>query len=612
MTEPSPTLNPSKAKEHVYWRTCFRVPDRRPPWQWGAEKMKLKGSPFGKRFMPELTPWLKEPLEAIADNKNQEITCMCCVQGGKTTVLTVTAAWATAFQPDAMMITCQTDDDAKFLAKERIRPALESIAEIRAKLPHDKSKNSTLSISMSDMFIEIQGANEGNLQSKPVRWVLNDEVYLWDAGFLQQARNRATRFWNRRILNVSTAGDKGSDLDNAFNDGDMREFHLLCPACNELFWPKWECVKWPKQDDWNWTMLKGSAYLECPKCKAQHRHTLETHRKMVGGGRYVATNKNAAPGKLSFRWNALVLSPAEVSWGDLAVEWVKAEIEFNKGNDHLRKEFITKRLAESYDPNKFFEETKLPTVKSEDWPDEKFRFLTVDVQELEFWVVVRAWSTYGASRLKYAGRVLSYEDIEKLAADYNVPSQCVFIDSSYDTRKVYYECAKRNIVAKNPYSKQPDWYGWRALNGEAEARKGFTKKKGKYTISLPYSAEPRYIDPLNGTAKAGSAGYCKLTFWSNIEIKDILKRLRDGKGAEWVAYEGVPKDWEEQMFSERRIRVYDKFNKETYKWDRIGKRPNHLWDCECMQIVAACIAGIIGGETEAEAIKDNTPAVIDS
>lgn len=583
----------------TFWRSTFRVPDRRPPWQWAAEKMKLKGSPYGKRFMPDLTPWLKEPLELICDNRYQEITCMCCVQGGKTTVLTVASVWAAEFQPDSMLITCQTDDDAKFLSKERIRPGLESIPEIVARLPQDKSRNSTLSISLADMFIEIQGANEGNLQGKPCRWVLNDEVYLWDPGFLQQARNRTTRFWNRRILNVSTAGMKDSDLDMAFRDGDQREYHLVCPSCNCLFWPKWECIKWPKQEDWNWTLLKGSTYLECPLCKAQHRHTLENHRKMMAGAKYVATNKNSTPGRLSFRWNAIVLSPAEVSWGDLAVEWVKAEIEFNKGNDHLRKEFITKRLAESYDPNRFFEATKLPTVEISDWPDEAFRFLTVDVQELEFWAVIRAWARDGSSRLKWAGRLFSYDEIEKKAADYNVPSSCVFIDSSYDTRRVYLECARRNTLMTVAGGRK-DWVGWKALNGEAEARKSFIYKPKKgQPVLLPYSYPPKYVDPMLGQ-KAEERRYAKLYLWSNIAIKDILKRLRDGKGAPWLAYDGVGKDWEEQMFSERRIKVWDKYNKESYKYDRIGKRPNHLWDAECEQVVAACIAGVIGGELPVE------------
>lgn len=577
------------------WRNYFEVPDRRPPWMWCSEKVKLKGSPLGGKFKPELTPWLKEPLQEIADNRNQEVTCMCCVQGGKTTVLLMTAAWATRFQADAMMVTCQNDADAKFLAKERLMPALESVKEIFDKIPTDRSKNSLLSISMPDMFIEIQGANESSLQSKPVRWVLNDEVYLWDTGLLQQARNRTTRFWNRRILNVSTAGDSGCDLDLAFKDGDMREYFLCCPSCLQVFNPKWEVIKWPEQEDWNWNTLRQSTYLECPLCKAQHKHTAEVHRKMLAGAKYVPQNHNNTPAKISFHWNSLVLAPSEVSWGDLAVEWVKAEIESNKGNDAPRKEFITKRLAESWDANRFFNSAKLPTIKIEStWPEEAYRFLTVDVQETEFWAVIRAWAKHGASRLLWAGRMFSYEEAEAKANEMNVLPQCVFLDSSWDTRKVYLECAKRNTLVK--INGRPDWQGWRALNGEAEARKSFIyKPKGGMATLLPYSYPAKYVDPMMGK-ESKERRYAKLNFWSNIAIKDILKRLRDGKGAPWQAYEGAPNDWHEQMFSERRIQIYDKYNKQTYKWERIGKRANHLWDCECMQVVAACMAGCIGGD----------------
>lgn len=576
-----------------FWRSTFRVPDRRPPWEWAAEKMRLKGSPFGKKFVPDLTPWLKEPLEEIPKNTNQEITCMCCVQGGKTTILTVVAAWATEFQADPMMVTCQTDDDSSFLSKERVKPALESIPSIAARLSTDTSKNSTLFMSLADMFIVFQGANLTNLQSKPVRWVLNDEVYLWKTGLLQQSRNRATRFWNRRIFNASTAGLVGCDLDLAFSEGDQREFYMQCPSCRELFWPKWEVIKWPKQDEWNWAKLKEETRLECPHCKVHHKHTLENHRIMVGGGKYFSQNKNATPGKVSFRWNALVLSPSEVAWGDLAVEWVKAEIEFNKGNDAPRKEFITKRLAESYDPNRFFSTAKLPTIEiTSDWKEESYRFLTVDVQELDFWAVVRAWSATGDSRLMWAGQLYSYDEIEAKASEFKVPSSCVFVDSSFDQRRVYLECAKRNSVAT--INGKQDWLGWKALNGEAEARKSFLwKPKNGKPVLLPYSYPPKYVDPMMGR-EAKERRYAKLYFWSNIAIKDILSRLRNGKGASWLAYDGAPKDWHDQMFSERRIKIYDKYGKETYKWDRIGNRPNHLWDCECMQVVAACIANIIG------------------
>lgn len=561
---------------------------------WGDDTLALKNSPFGKRFRSEHTPWIREPLALLQEDGIKEETCMGAVQCAKTMLLIVAASWAMRYHESPMMINCQSDDDARDFAKEKFNPTIESVPEIKERLPHDQSKRSTCFISLPDMFCIVQGANLNNLQSKSIRWQFNDEVFLWSNGLLDHARKRTTQYWNRKILNVSTAGDVGSELDRSFLAGDQREYHFYCGKCSQIFWPRWPVIKWEKQDDWDFNLLKKSTYLECPNCLQRYEHTDDNRLALLSQARYVAMNAaKASPGHVSHRWNATVLQPEVLSWGDLAVEWVKAEIEFNKGNDAPRKEFITKRLAESYDPNYFMVETKLPRIELQSsWPEETFRFLTVDVQEIEFWAVVRAWANDGSSHLLWAGRLFTYDEIEAKANEFQVSRGCVFIDSSWDTRKVYLECAKRNEMLT--LNGRQDWFGWKALNGEAEARKSFVYKpaKGK-PVLLPYSYPAKYVDPMAGR-QAHERRYAKLYFWSNIAIKDILKRLRDGKGAPWVAYEGVPKDWNDQMFSERRIAIWDKWNKESYKWERIGKRANHLWDCECMQVVAACIAGVIG------------------
>lgn len=598
-----------------FWPRCFKVLDRRPPWEWGAEKVRIKNSPYvGNRFRPELTPWLKEPLEVLPLNSVTEISCQCCVQGSKTVFILVGSSWAIEFEPDTMIITCQSDDDAKFFARERANYAFERIDSIANRMPTDRSKKSICSISLSDMSLEIQGANPNNLNSKPVRWVFNDEVWLWKRGLLDESRKRATRYWNRRIVNVSTAGEKGCDMDLAFEAGDRREWHLKCPSCNGLNFPKWERIKWPKDPDlivecpnekggttkeklklesgeWNFKAVKYSTFFECEFCKAKHAHTYAVHKTMNDGGAYIATNLNPTPGHVSFRWNALCLAPAELSWGDLAVEWLKAEVEFAKGNEAPRREFIQKRLAESYDPNRYHTFSKLPTVKIEGNVAYDYVFLTVDVQQTEFWAVVRGWSKTGESWLLWAGRLFTWDEIEAKQTEFKVPGQCVFVDAAYEQTRVMRECARHNKLVD--INGRKDWVGWKGLDGENQERKSFEyHPENSKPILLPYSWPPKYLSGNSGIS-AGVA-FAKWHLWSNKTVKDILVRLRDGKGSKWLAYDGAPQDWHEQMYSERRIKVYDKFGKESIKWDRIGKRPNHLWDCEAMQVVAACMAQIIG------------------
>jgi hypothetical protein len=45
-------------------------------------------------------------------------------------------------------------------------------------------------------------------------------------------------------------------------------------------------------------------------------------------------------------------------------------------------------------------------------------------------------------------------------------------------------------------------------------------------------------------------------------------------------------------------------------WERIGKRPNHYWDCEAMQVAAAVMLKLVGQESvkaDAEIKEDDEP-----
>ena len=55
----------------------------------------------------------------------------------------------------------------------------------------------------------------------------------------------------------------------------------------------------------------------------------------------------------------------------------------------------------------------------------------------------------------------------------------------------------------------------------------------------------------------------------------------------------VSEHFKTQMYSEHKKQLVRKDGKIIWQWTRISNRPNHLWDCFCMQIVAACLARLI-------------------
>jgi hypothetical protein len=112
---------------------------------------------------------------------------------------------------------------------------------------------------------------------------------------------------------------------------------------------------------------------------------------------------------------------------------------------------------------------------------------------------------------------------------------------------------------------------------------------------------------------------CPYYSWSGLNIKDILKRLRDAGGARWDCLPDLEAEknndcFTAQMHAEVCLREKDAQGRKKRRYVPVSqKRPNHWWDCEAMQIVCAAIARVIGdtpppepGAANDEEKKDET------
>ena len=121
----------------------------------------------------------------------------------------------------------------------------------------------------------------------------------------------------------------------------------------------------------------------------------------------------------------------------------------------------------------------------------------------------------------------------------------------------------------------------------------------------------RFYSPARRVA-LGNGLVAKVHYYSNLNIKDILARLRRNQNPdEGVTYEvpdDVPEWFLKHMDSEQRIKKGNK-----WIWTQIGKRPNHALDCEAMGIAALVMMKLLGrdqiadgegeGEVEGESEK---------
>lgn len=309
------------------------------------------------------------------------------------------------------------------------------------------------------------------------------------------------------------------------------------------------------------------------------------------GGKFIALNQNASKENVGFHWNAL----ASMSWGKLAELYLRAKIAARKGDSSLLQQFYQKRLALAW--REFAEDYRLEIASGsynsgDVWDEEAgfnklgeiiappfaeneviapLRIMSVDVQMNCFYLVVRAWSIDGSSRLLWHEKVLTWEDIEDIQQRFSILSNLVFIDAGYNSYEVYKQCGKHH---------------WIALMGDNRANFVHRLPQGKSVL--------RFYSPVKNIFISRDAK-CRMHFWSNLNVKDTLARIRRNQnpedGATWEVPTDISEDYLKQMESEHRIKKGS-----SWIWEQIGNRPNHYLDCEAMNCAGALMLKIIGND----------------
>ena len=119
--------------------------------------------------------------------------------------------------------------------------------------------------------------------------------------------------------------------------------------------------------------------------------------------------------------------------------------------------------------------------------------------------------------------------------------------------------------------------------------------------------EPQLADLRDSGAIEQDLDIC-IMLWTVKELSDDarlvgwkLAKHRGGHAAAWEIPDDAGNDWHVQISSEIKKDIIAKVTKQVVRrWVKIGSRPNHLWDCETMQICAALIKGVIAASVADE------------
>lgn len=551
------------------------------------------------RFRSDNSPWVREVMEAIVDPRVRLVSIIASIQSSKTMSPELTLCYIIANLPGPALWLDQTDEDAKDQSESRLQKLFEECDPVKSLFPRDRHKKRNTTIHFANgMTLWVLGAhNKTNLQRRSIRWLFGDETWRWPTGHMAEAEARVTAFgWLGKCVFLSQGGEEDDDTHRKFETTDMREWTIQCPACGHRQSYQWSNIEWSKDckddaDQYDFEKVRASTVLRCESCQHEVVDSDENRRRLNATGKFVPQNPNASKENLGFHWNSL----ASMSWGKLAELYLRAKLAARKGDTSLLQQFYQKRLALPW--SEWVEDYKMVISSSgyelgDEWEEEAavdrkgriigppfpdggklipLRILTVDCQMDHFFLVVRSWSVDGSSRLMWCEKVLTWEDVDTAQEKFSIHASLVFVDAGDATYEVYRQCARR---------------GWVALIGDRRATFVHKQKKGK--------AVQRFYSPRRKVVLSHKQ-FCYVHYWSNLNIKDMLARLRrnqnSSQGATWEVADNVPEDYLAQMESEQRVK-----ERNVWVWQQIGKRPNHYWDCEAMQAAAATMLKIVGRE----------------
>lgn len=579
-------------------REVFAPVDKRDVWQWAEDEIVLtrRQTETPGPYSTLLTPYVREPLQAFADAETTDL-CLCFgSQTSKTTAMMIGAAWRMVNNPVPTIWVMPSENLARSFSENRWQPMVDDCDRLRVLKPSNVNRFKTLEQQFKDCTLTFIGSNSpANLASRPAGLLIMDETDKFampnerEAGAVALAENRTKSYTNALRVKSSTPTTAEGEIWQAFLQGDQRYYFVPCPHCNAMQRLLWQQVKWSdsartSDGAWNEDEVRATTYYECESCLQKITDSHKT--RMLRAGEWRATNVNASRGRRSYHLNSLYAPWRSCGFGELAVLFLR-----QKASLLGLQDFINGALAEPWiDDADKQEEVKASAsdyLSGDKWSESEFSAMTVDVQDAggrHFWVVIRDWSKDGRSRGRFAGRIESWDDLEKLREENEIRQPCVFVDSAFATREVYWHCCR---------------FGWVALRGSEN--ESFTWADNGKKIQRAY-ARPERGDPAGGGRwDAGNLARrnCPLIKFSAPTCEDVLDALRRSEPPIWEYPKDFCSDWHEQMSSTIKRKMRNPVTGVTSaKWVVIKGRPNHLRDCEKMQIAAALLARVLSPSSE--------------
>lgn len=560
-------------------RRSLKKPEELLVSQW-AEKYRIldESSNLSGRWSNDVAPYLIGIMNALNDDYIREIYLCKGSQLGGTEVLINMLMYIIDKDPAPTMIVYPSDDLAKDISNDKLKPAFNLVPHIKRVFMENASKE--LRLKFKTMVLYLRGAGSpSKLASKAIKYLFFDEIdkiggaSKKEASPYNLAMERVKTYKSQsKVFACSTPTLATNYIWRLHDEADeVKHYYVPCPHCGEMIELLWEQIKFDKDEEKKlspYERAKTARYV-CQKCGCFIENSDKP--KMLREGQWETVKKRGIGRAKTIGFWISSLYSLFLKWEDIAEEFIKS-----KGDPELLQNFVNSWLAEPWEDTKLKTSSELVLERQTNLPEmiipawAKLLTAGVDVQETSLYYSIRAWGDFTTSQNVTHGQVLSFADIENIMnAEWNTEDgrkmivNLSLIDSGYQPDDTYDFCVNNS-----------DW---------ALPCKGASNPmRDRYKISK--------VD------KANSKAYgMQLVLVDGGQFKDsIMARMQKENGTgSWMVYQGCDDEYASQVTSEHKVMVKAANGTQRLQWvQKKSHGDNHYLDCEVYSMAAAEILGV--------------------
>lgn len=334
------------------------------------------------KFMSSQTPYMREPMDALARRIYEAVVVVGPARSGKTKAMV--EGWlhyAITEKPGDMLLIYSTKTKAADMSKidlERCFTKTKTIAALRS--GRKSNDNITSKLFKNGMHLKLDSATETSLSASTYRYAGCTDYDRSDDAVGEEGNK--FQLMLMRVQNAKSSGMAMAEsspgrvvrqpkpeeqlmpheaqpcggIMQLYNQGDRRRFYWQCPECEAWFIPGLETLDWDELDD---PMAAAkTARVKCPRCEhlihedEKYDLNLDGRWFREGGidayGYEVTDESRIRESKWATFWFEGVVA-AFASWENLVYRYLNALEQFDRaGDEEALKSFINVNMGRPY------------------------------------------------------------------------------------------------------------------------------------------------------------------------------------------------------------------------------------------------------------------------